>query len=99
MTLMHEIFARGQLLIEAGRLKDYADALTDGGAVGKNVEAENSCRSVLRRDQRREDSKKRCLAAAVGPQEAEDFARVGVERDVVKRDAITVAMREMLNLD
>ena len=53
----------------------------------------------MRRDEGREDSKQRRLAAAIWTKESEDFGAGDVEADVINRDALSIALSQMLNLD
>ena len=55
--------------------------------------------ALLQRNQRREHAEQRRLAAAVGAQEREDFARGHVERQVGDRLVLAVAMGEVRDVD
>src|SRR5437764_178885 len=64
-----------------------------------DIDSQNLYVSRRNRNQRREDAKKRGLAAAVGPEEAEDFAGLDGQRKVIERRAGSVCVREMRDFD
>ena len=64
----------------------------------ENVEAGDNRLALGWRDKAGEDAHRRRLAGAVGPQEAEDFAALHAEADVLDGRHAPVALREVLNL-
>ena len=74
MTMSSEILADGQLAIETRMLKHNAEPPPHRTGFARQVVAEESRTARLDRRQRREQLEQSGLAAAVGSEEAEDFA-------------------------
>src|SRR5689334_16117463 len=97
--MMRQVFLRGELPIEARRLKDNADLLANLIARKRDVAAQHSNMPRRNGDERGKDAEEGRLAAAVGAKEAEDFGRVDDQRKVSQRGAIIVSMRKMRDFD
>ena len=95
MPLMREVLAHPQFLVEARRLKDDAEPAAQGAGIAQEVEPENAGRAARRPNEGGENAEEGRLAAAVRPEQAEDFARRDAERDVVEREAVAIAMGEV----
>src|ERR1035437_8776341 len=97
MPLRAEILFDGEGFIEALGLEDHADRAADGGGVARYVEPGDFGASLGRHHHGAEAAEERTLAAAMRPQETENFSLLYFESDVGKRDTVAVAMGEVLN--
>src|SRR6187549_1679400 len=75
MSLMDEVLAHGELKVEARVLEDHAEPAAHLGRLGPEVGAEDADGAFVRMGQGGEDTEQGRLAAAVGPEEAEDLPR------------------------
>src|SRR5262249_51187533 len=94
MALVGEVFAHGQFLVEAWRLENDPESAADRARVARESQAENVGAASGWPDKGRKNPEEGGLSAAVRSEQAEDFARVNPEGDLVKRDAISIAMGE-----
>src|SRR5208282_4878172 len=99
MTVRGEILADRQLAVETRMLKDDAKAAAHRGGLAREIVAEQARAARLNRRQRREQFEQRGLAAAVGSEEAEDFAAGNRERHVSESLPIAVAKAKRIRLD
>jgi hypothetical protein len=90
-----EVLAHRQLGIERGLLENDAEAAADGGGIDRGPVPEHLGRAGGRRHQRRHDPEQRRLAAAVGTEQAEEFAGLHFERESVEGAVVTVRVREV----
>lgn len=94
MALVGEVFAHGQFFVEAWCLENDPEPATDRAGVAREIESENVGAASGWPDKGGKNPEEGGLAAAVGSEQAEDFARVNPEGDLVKRDTISIAMGE-----
>ena len=87
---MLEVFQHGQFAVDARMLKHHAHLAANLDGVAREVAAEHPRASRLNRNQRREKSEQRGLAAAVGTQETEHLAARNREAYVAQRLALAV---------
>ena len=88
-----------ECLIEALRLEDDADVTAHRRGVALHVVAGDDGVAIGRHHHGREDAEEGRLAAAVGTEQAEDFALLHFEADVRKRDAVAVTVGKVLDLN
>ena len=91
-----EVVVDREALIEAGRLRHDGDAAPELRAVAvfHGDAGDLGCAGAGPHD-RAERSDRRCLARAVGAEEAEDLPDPHLEGQILKRRAFTEALREM----
>src|SRR5580700_5435834 len=99
MTVGGKILADGQLAIETWMLKHNAQSSSHRAGFACQVMAEKSRTSRLDRRQRREQLEQSCLAAAVGSEEAENFAASDRKCYVAECFAVAVAKAESARFD
>ena len=97
MALMFEILAHPQFLVEARRLENDADPAAQRAGVAEQIEPQNGGRAAAWPNERRQNAEKRGLAAAVRSEQAKDLARRDAKRDVIEREAIAVAMSQLVS--
>src|SRR5687767_11333368 len=96
---MNEVFAGGELLIEARRLEHNADERPHRRLLGGNVAAEDADGADRRANDRGKDAEEGGLAAAVGSEQAEYLSPGDVQRKVVQRDALAVGMGQVFDVN
>src|SRR5262249_4339136 len=94
-----EVLAHRQVLVEAEALRHVADAPLDLGGLRADVEAEALARAGIRREQAAEHADRRRLAAAVGPEEAEDHAARHLDGEVLHHGLVAEALGEAADAD
>ena len=95
----HQVFFGGELDVDALFLEDHADLVADSAGVLGDIASHDERASAGRNHQRRENAKRRGLAAAVGAQQAKNFRRTNFERHARQRGAVTVLMAQVLQLN
>ena len=96
---MHQVLVDGQFFIQARGLKHDADAAANFLRLAPQVETENSRFAALDRQQRRQETKQRGFAAAIGAEEDEDFARLDLQRQTGQCAVLAVMMFETKDVD
>src|ERR1035437_3043596 len=96
VSLMPEIFIRGELGIDALGLEDDANVAAPRSGLANRVQPSDHGAAGSRDHERGKNSEQSSLAAAVWTEETEEFGGANVERDAVERDAILVAMHEIV---
>ncbi len=100
VALRAQVLLHGERFVEALRLEHHADVAAHRRRVRAPRRCPASIGAAFGGDHHGgENAEEGGLAAAVRPQQAEDLALFHFEADVRKRDAVTVAMGEILNLD
>src|SRR5262249_26304975 len=94
-----EVPADGHLGVERNGLGEVADAAADLERLLEDVEAGDLDGAVRGRHVAGDHAHRRRLARAVRPEEAEHFAPVDPERDVVDGDRVAVVFGEVFDLD
>ena len=94
-----DVLDHRELLVDARRLKHDAELRRIASCSNAQVEAQDVHLALLQRNQRREHAEERRLAAAVGAEEREDFARGDGQRQIVDRLVLAVAVGQVGNLD
>ena len=94
MPLVGKVFAHGQFLVEAWRLENDPESAPNRARVAREIESENAGAAGGWPDEGGKNPEEGGLAAAVGSEQAEDFARINAEGDLVKRNAISIAVGE-----
>src|SRR6266576_200740 len=97
MALVPEILVGGQFFIDALCLKNYADLAAHCGRILRGIGVCNQGSTGGGNHEGGENSEKRGLAAAIGPQQAEEFGGANVERDVVERRTTVIAVDDVLD--
>ena len=99
MALVPEIFGGGQLQVDALGLEDDADLAAQlVGFLGR-VKSHDDGPPAGGYHQGGKDAEQGGLAAAVGPEQAEEFGGADVERNAVQGSASVVAVDEVLDGD
>ena len=93
MSLVPEILPGSELDVYALRLENHADVATQSSGLANRVESRDDRRTGRRHHQRRENPEQRRLAAAIWPQQAEQFRWLDIEGNAIERCAIFVAMQ------
>src|ERR1039458_7277871 len=99
VALGAEVFFDGEGFIEALRLEDHAHRSAHGGGVAFHVMPGDDGGAGGGHHHGGEYPEQSGLAAAVRPEQAEDFALFYFETDVRERDAVTIAMGEIFDFD
>src|SRR5262249_16824368 len=94
MTLVFQVLGDGEFDVEAARLKDDADLLTDLVWLTGCVESLNICVAAGRHHERGENAEESCLAAAIGAKQAEDFSCAYFEVKLIERLPLSIVVRE-----
>src|SRR4051812_35107983 len=97
MALVHEVFGRSELYINALLLKHHPDISTNVAWVGDDAPATNARVAPGGRHQSRKDAEKGRLPTAVRTQQAEELSLTNSERSTVQCSAITIAMDDLLD--
>src|ERR1700694_625966 len=82
-TVELQVFRDGQIVVEAEVLRHVADVLANSFRIGPHVKTFDPGRSSAERQKSGEHFDYRGFSAAVGAEEAEDFAFFDAEADVV----------------
>jgi hypothetical protein len=99
MSLRAQILFHRQRLIQALCLEDDARAAPHLGGLARHVVPGHRRRAFGRLHHGRKNPEQRGLAAAVRPQQTENLTRLHFEADARKRQAIPIAVSEILYLD
>ena len=99
MSLMADVFGDRQFFVEAGGLKDDADVAADFLLVVVEIESQDFDPADLQRDQGRQQAEEGGLAAAVGAEKGEDFARGDRQRQVGEGLPLAVPVAQLRNVD
>ena len=94
-----QIIGGGEIVVEADRVGQIADAPLDRKRLARRIEAEHAhlaCRDVGQPEHHQDGGG---LAGAVGAEQAENLAAADGERDVVDGDRRSVGLGEALGLD
>jgi hypothetical protein len=94
-----EVLGDGQVLVERETLRHVADLALDLQPFGAQVEAEHRAFSLIRRQQAAHDADRRCLAGAVGAEEADDLALRHGHVDMVDDGLVAEALDQPANVD
>jgi hypothetical protein len=97
VSLMPEVFVGGELRVDALGLENDADVAAQGSGLANRVQASDGGAAGGRDHERGENAEERCFAAPVWTEEPEEFGGADFERDAVERDAILVAMHQVVN--
>src|SRR5580704_6062476 len=97
MSLMPEVLVRGELLVDALRLKDHSDLVPQSGWLLRGVATHNGGAAGGGKHQRGKDPEEGGLAAAVRAQQAKQFGGADVERNAVESGTVAVAMHQILD--
>src|SRR5215472_16418496 len=97
VSLMPEIFFRGELDVDALCLEDDADLAAEAVGIFGGVGAENDGAASARKHQGRENAEERSFAAAVWAEQAEQFGGAHVEGHVVEGGAVLVFMDDVFD--
>ena len=95
MALMPQIFVSGEFGVDTLRLKHDADLAAEAGGILGGIVSHDHGAARGRNHERRKDPEERGLAAAVRPEQAEQFCRTHVEGNAVQRRAVLVAMDQV----
>src|SRR5580700_3047523 len=95
MSLMPKIFVGGELGVDALCLKHHADTPAQGPGLAHGIEAGDRRAAGSGHHERRENAKQSRLAAAIWPEQSEEFRRANVERNPVERGAVLVTMHQV----
>ena len=98
-AVVAEVLGDRQLLVEARRLEDDAELTANGGRFETKVVAEDRDLALLERNERRQQTEERRLAAAVRAEEGEDFALGDIEREIVDGETVAVAVGNVVGGD
>ena len=99
MTLVGEVFADRQFLVEARRLENHAEMAADCVRLAEEIEAEKIGAAIGRPNERRKDAEESGLSAAVRAEQAENFAGIDRERDLIERPPLAVAVGQAINCE
>ena len=80
MSLVREVFADSQFLVEARSLEDDTDPAPESAPLAEKIQTEDAGRAARRPNESGKDPEKGGLAAAVRPEKAEDFTWRDLER-------------------
>lgn len=94
---MPEIFVGGELGVDALGLENDADVAAKRSGLANRVEASDHGAAGSRNHERGKNAEESGFTAAVRTEETEEFGGANVERDAVERDAVLIAMHEVVN--
>src|SRR3979409_6363 len=97
MSLMPKILIRGELPIDALRLKYYPNLPTHLGGVLRCIASHHERATGAGNHQRGKNPEERCLTAAVRTQQAKQLRRTYLERDSIESGTVLVSMNKILN--
>ena len=97
--MQDQVLPHRQLGVEREGLRHVADLAADVDVVGIDRLAEQPGLPVGGRQQAAEHLHRRRLAAAVGPEEAEDLPPLDLHADVIDRDEIAELLGQAVRLD
>ena len=96
MSLMPQILGGRELDVDALGLEDDADLAAQAAGSCAASQPMIGGAAAAGNHQRGENAKQRGLAAAIGPEQAEQFCGAHVEGDAVQRGAVPIAMDQIL---
>ena len=99
MADMRQVLFGRQLDVDALLLEDNADAAAHHGRLARHIVVHDQGASARGHHQGRENAEGRSLAAAVRAEQPEDLGRSHLERNPSQRDAVSVLVAELLELD
>ena len=94
-----QIIGGGEVVVEADRVGQIADAALDRERLARRIEAEHAHLAFRDVGQPEQHQDGRRLAGAVGPEQAENLPAPDGERDVVDGDRRAVGFGEACGLD
>ena len=89
-----QVLARRQMVVEAHRIGQVADAALDLERLAHRIEAQHVDRAAARLGEAQQHQDGRRLAGAVRPQQAEDLAAPDVEIDGIDRAGRAIALHQ-----
>jgi len=95
MPLMPKILIGSELGVDTLCLKHHADAPAQGSGLAHGIEAGDGRAPGSRHHERRENAKQCRLAAAIWPEQSEEFGGANVERNPLERGAVLVTMHQV----
>jgi hypothetical protein len=90
-----EVFQNGQLAVETRRLEDDAEQGSDFGGLRDDIMSRDGGRSGVGEREGREDPEEGALSAAVGSQQAEEFALADFQGDAVESAALPERLHQV----
>ena len=99
MPVVDEVLLHGERAVHARVLEDDAQAAADPVGLARHVVSEHARGTAAGGEQGGKDPKERALAPAVRTEEAEELAALDAQRDAVERDALAVAVAQLLDLE
>src|SRR6185437_12050935 len=99
LTVDIDVLPSREIEVGGQRLGNYADTFAHAGGRMRHVLPRDGRRAGGRRDERREHPGERSLARTVGPEQAEQFAAVDLEADVVNRGERAEALSQLARLN
>ena len=96
MSLMHQVFRRSELHIDALCLEDNANLVPQTIRISCYIVAKNYRAPSHRNHQGGENSKQSGFAAAIRPQQPKQFCWLHIKRYAVQRSAIVVPVNHVL---
>src|SRR5215468_6383952 len=97
MALMPEILIRGQLFVDALRLKDDTDLAANSGRLLACIRAHNHSTARGGDHQGGENPEESRFPAAIRAQKTEQFGGLHIERNIVQRGSTVVAVDDVLD--
>src|SRR5579864_4432988 len=97
VSLMPEVLVRGQLWVDALRLKYHANLATETGGILCRIASHDHGATCGRDHERRKNPEERSFAAAVRAEQTEQLCRADVEGNAIQRRSILVAMNQILH--
>src|SRR5262249_12542978 len=94
-----EVLEAGQVLVDPGVLAREPDLLANSRRVADDVEADDSRRALVRRQQGGQDPDRSRLTGAVRAEKPEDASGLDAEVDAAKRLDLAVALAQTARLD
>ncbi len=97
VALRAQILFHGERLIQALRLEHHADAAAHCGGFARHIVPGDFGAALGGHHHGGENAEERGFAAAIRSQQAEDLALLHFEADIRERDAVSVAVGQVLN--
>jgi hypothetical protein len=94
---MPEIFVGGELGVDALGLENDTDVAAKRSGLANRVEARDHGAAGSRNHEGGKNAEESGFSAAVRTEETEKFGGANFERNAVERDAVLVAMHEVVN--